>query len=1031
MDRKTGLTFLVDSGANVSVLPRSVAYLKGNKNNVCYKLYAANGTEINTYGTHFLELDLNLRRAFRWLFILADVQQPILGADFLAKHKLLIDLNGRRLIDQLTNLSIRGTISSSTESTVKTIVDNCPYYDLLCKFPELTKPVSYKETPKHGVCHHIETTGPPVHAKSRQLPPDRYVKAKNEFKIMQELGICRPSNSAWASPLHIVPKKDGNIRPCGDYRRLNSITKPDRYPVPRLHDFMYNLSNKKIFTKLDINRAYNCIPVAENDIEKTAVITPFGLFEFMRMPFGLRNAAQTFQRFMHHTVLQGLDFLFNYLDDVIIASENETEHKQHLLKVFERFNEFGITINFAKCSFGKTKLDFLGYEVSTEGIIPLTDKVKAIIDFPKPSTIEELRRFMGMLNFYRAHIPHSAAHQLHLYKYLGSSKRKDKSKINWTKEAEQNFEQCKEDLKNAALLGYPSIDTPFSLMTDASDNCVGAVLQQKIDDKWKPLGYFSKKLTEVQKKYSTYDRELLAIYLAIIHFRYLIEGQNLIIYTDHKPLSFAFTKSGTNRETSRRTRQIMFISEFSSDIRHISGHNNIVADTLSRIETITSPTTIDFAELAVAQEVDEQLAKILSESNNNSKLIFKRVTLNVPDKHVVCETSTNKIRPYLPEQFRRLAFDSIHNLSHPGIRASRKIIADRYFWPNMNRDIGNWAKTCINCQRAKIQKHTVSNLVQFESTKRFEHIHIDLIGPLPITAEGYRYCLTIVDRFTRWPEAFPIKEMTAEVVAKTLYEGWISRFGCPVKLTSDQGRQFESNLFRQLMLLMGIKKSRTTPYHPQCNGTVERWHRSLKTAITARLSNKSWVDELATVMLGLRTTIRLDTGVTAAQMLYGNNIRLPGDFYDVSNVKSCDDSDYVSKLKEVIDEYKPSSRENRSSRRIFVHKDLYTCDYVFVRNDAVRKPFQPPYDGPYRVISRTDKVFCVQLPDRQLRVSIDRLKPAFMLAEDNVQPEVVDSSGKTVCKKVQRKVTFQTAEPSNFGYTTRTGRVSKKPMKYL
>lgn len=1033
-DMKSGLNFLVDSGANVSVLPRKAVLKCNNASSASYKLYAANGTEITTYGTHILELDLNLRRAFRWLFTIADVQQPILGADFLANHKLLIDLNGRRLVDQVTNLSTRGNLSSSTEPTVKTIVDNCPYYELLSKFPDLTKPISYKETPRHSVCHQIETTGPPVHARARQLPPDRYVKAKNEFRVMQELGICRPSHSAWASPLHVVPKKNGNIRPCGDYRRLNAITKPDRYPVPRLHDFTYILANKKVFTKLDINRAYNCIPVAENDIEKTAVITPFGLFEFTRMPFGLRNAAQTFQRFMHHNVLKGLDFLFNYVDDVIIASENETQHKQHLEKVFERFNEYGITINFAKCSFGKEKLEFLGYEVSVEGIRPLEDKVTAIINYPKPQTVEELRRFLGMLNFYRASVPRSAEHQTELNKYLGNSKRKDKTEIKWTELAERNFEQCKEDLKNAVLLSYPSTDNPLALMTDASDKCVGAVLQQNVNNSWKPLGYYSKKLTEAQMKYSTYDRELLAIYLAVIHFRNMVEGQELIIYTDHKPLSYAFNKTGTNRETSRRARQIMFISEFSTDIRHISGNDNIVADSLSRVATISCPTTLDFSELAAAQETDAELAKLQSESNNNNSVLLKRVILFGTDKYVVCEMSSNIARPYLTGKFRRLAFDTIHNLSHPGIKTSRKLVSERYFWPNMNKDVGNWAKTCIRCQKAKVQKHTFSDLGTFDFSKRFEHIHADIIGPLPITPEGFRYCLTVVDRFTRWPEAFPIKEITAEIVAKTIYDGWISRYGCPVKLTSDQGRQFESCLFKEIMSLMGIEKTRTTPYHPQCNGAVERMHRSLKTALKARLDTKSWVDELPTVMLGLRTTIRSDTGVTAAQMLYGSNIRVPGDFYDVSNVKSYDDYSFVEKLKNVIDGLKPSCRENKSPRKIFVHKDLETSDYVFIRNDAVRKPLQPPYDGPYRVINRKDKVYRVQLPDRQTNVSIDRLKPAYLLIDNESTSEKndqqkIDKTNITE-SKIQKKVTFQTDKPSSDTYTTRTGRVSKRPIKY-
>ncbi|CAB0007775.1 unnamed protein product [Nesidiocoris tenuis] len=890
------------------------------------------------------------------------------------------------------------------------------------KFPDLTKPSWTPSHVKHGVKHYIPTSGRAVYSKPRPLDSKKLKIAKEEFAFMLENDIIRPSGSEWSSPLHLVLKKDGTYRPCGDYRRLNDITIPDRYPIPRVEDFQHVLRGCTIYSKIDLFKAYFQIPVAEEDRKKTAITTPFGLYEYNVMAFGLRNAPSSFQRFINE-VFRGLNFVFPFIDDCLVASSSLEEHQRHLEEVFRRLDTYGLRINVSKCVFGQDQLEFLGYLITPAGVLPLPDRVKAIKDYKLPETIQDLRTFLGVLNFYRRHIKDAAATQAILHDYLKGARKKDKRKIEWTSEARKMFEKCKDDLANAALLSYPHPDKPIALMVDASDFAVGSVLQQFENGGWRPLAFFSKKLSDAERSYSTYDRELLSCYLSVKHFRHYLEGREVALYTDHKPLIYAFRQKN-EKASPRQLRHLQFISQYTTDLRHISGKDNTIADTMSRIQAIS---VLDYDIIAQIQEDDDELQKLRQDSES---LVFKSYPLS-SGRHLWCDVSTENIRPYIPRDYRKRFFHQVHDLAHPGVRSTVTQMTSKYVWPSIKKDVALWAQSCIACQRTKITRHTKSPIGSFDHVdERFSTVHVDIVGPLP-QSDGNIFCLTMIDRYTNWVEAVPMVDSSADTVARLFYSNWICRFGAPSHLVTDQGRQFESVLFHKLAEICGTKLHHTTPYHPQCNGKIERQHRTIKTAIKAH-NDVKWTYTLPTVLLGMRAALREDAKSSISQMVYGKSIRLPGEFFDAPKTTT-DPATFVHDLQRSMELIRPVQSEHKNNRRVFVHKDLARCSHVFVRVDRVKKPLEPAYNGPFLVIERHSKYFAIDIKGKPVHISIDRLKPAFILADDYVGPPSTTQTSpepKLVKPRPSPSPTIPSEVPKGSS-TTRSGRSVKFPSRFL
>ena len=972
LTKSRGKRCLLDTGSQVSLWPASPSSPVIPSR---LRLAAANGTPILAFGQSRKQIKLG-DRSYSFVFILAKVPRPILGLDFLQTFCMTLDLANRQLLHS-SGTSTRFEAASSSVSGVN-VVHAAPFARLLAEFPELSDPALANNVSRHGVECFIDTTGPPIKTSPRRLNPDKLATAKQYFDLMCAAGICRRSNSPWSSGLHMVPKKDGSLRPCGDYRRLNQRTSGDAYPIPHVQDFAAGLAGCRVFSKIDLVKGYHQVPVHPTDVPKTAIATPFGLFEFLRMPLGLKNAAQTFQRLMDNVTHQ-LSGVFAYIDDVLVASPSAAQHERDLRQIFEALRKFGLVLNTDKCVFGVREIDFLGHHVSEKGIRPLPDKVEAVRRFERPRSVKALQRFLGLVNFYRRFIPNAAATMRPLTDALAGAPRQ----LLWTDSMTSAFEATKQHLATATLLVHPIPNADLQINTDASTKAIAGAIHQIVNGRPQPLGFFSRRTTPAESRYSAYDLELLAIYSTIVKFRHVLEGRRFRIFTDQKPLTSAFLKS-RDPVSNRQRHQLAFISEFATDVAHVPGLENVVADALTRqyddgkesaIVNAVSHTLSDvsLADLAADQRpIHEEPA---------SSLHLELVRFPGIDTSIVCDTSLGRPRVLVPEARRRPIFGAVHNLAHPSGRTTQAIIARTYAWPGMRRDILRWARQCPACLASKTSRHTKPPVLPIPVPEaRFSHVHVDIVGPFS-PDRGFRYLLTMIDRTTRWPEAAPLANTTADTVLQAFLDHWVSRFGVPHTVTTDRGAQFTSGTWRQSLSRLGISTSSTTAYHPQANGLVERLHRTLKNALRcAGRSSGSWSRALPWVMLGLRSAPRPDTAASAAEIVFGTPLRVPGLCFQDEQSPPRSAAAQLDQARSNAASFTPRILDLRKFKDSpFVAKALRTASFVYVRDDRLGKPtLAPRYFGPFPVKEKLwdSNTFVLDMGKKTDSVSISRLKAA-------------------------------------------------------
>ena len=836
------------------------------------------------------------------------------------------------------------------------------------------------------VKHRIETgTASPIKQLPRRLPNALRPVVDEQVQEMLKNDIVRPSMSPWASPIVLVRKKDGTWRFCVDFRKLNDVTVKDAFPLPQINDLIDTLSGQQYFSTLDLASGYWQVEMEETSKEKTAFTIPGGThLEFNRLPFGLSNAVPTFQRLMSR-VLEGLSptKCLVYLDDVLVIGKTFDEHCTNLKEVLDAIKRAGLKLKPSKCFFAHPEVKFLGFVISGKGLAPDPQKVEAIQGYEPPKDLTELRRFIGMVSYYRRFISGFSD----IVAPLNRLTQKD-VKFVWDEHCEGAFRELKRQMITCPTLAFPDQKSDFIVYTDASDVGIGAILAQ-CNDKGdeKVISYASRAFSSVEKNWSATEKEAYAVVWALQYFHPYVYGVKITVYTDHKALQWL---RGIKHPNGKLARWILKLEQYDYTIVHRPGTQMQHVDALSRAPvrgiTISNWSTEEFKEL---QNLDDDISTVKDwlrggkkpeskpqESSDTLKSLYNVYdSLLLKDdvlyKKWQDDTGVERLQLVVPSFLTSKILKEVHEgISHLGVHKTFDMLQKRFYWPGFHNAVENHCRTCEVCAKNKTVPRPRYPMNPIKIVPEpFYMVSADIIGPLKTTRQGNKYILTVIDYYTKYAEAEALPNQEAVTVVKAL-EQIFSRHGIPSILLTDQGRNFESHLFTSMCQLFGIDKKRTTPYHPQTNGLCERFNGVLKLLLRMRVNQDldDWDEQLPSALLAYRVSKQESTGVSPFELMYGREPKVSFDVRREGEERQKPiggPAQYLTELKKRHNELrhyvtekteKAQSKQKRNydqKFRVEQSRELEAGDIVLYKNFRATGLSQK-YTGPYRIVSKID-----------------------------------------------------------------------------